>query len=133
MTTYQTILDRHQVAIPAHLEAQAEVPVLTGPQRQGDVFILPQRHGVDDGTPIPAEGVVVVRGEAGGNTHLLTADGGATWRPVVGSQDCGVLNVPQGASAWLIHPEHGANGIGPGSYILRRQRQQADEIRLVAD
>lgn len=35
--------------------------------------------------------------------------------------------------AGVAHPEHGFSGIGAGTYEVRRQREQADEIRLVAD
>lgn len=134
MHTYSSILDRHQVEIPAHLEAQAEVPVVTGLQRQGDVIVIPQRAGKDKGTQVPPEGVAVVRGETGGNTHLLVADGKVAWRPVSGGGlDLGAVTVEEGASAFLLHPEHGAQGIGPGSFLVRRQREQADEIRMVQD
>lgn len=87
-------------------------------------------------TLVPAEGVAVVRGEAGGNTHLLVADGPVLWSPArgrTGGTALGLLTVPAGAVAYLLHPEHGANAMGPGSYLLRRQRQQADQVRVVAD
>lgn len=134
-TTYGAILGRHDVEIPAHLEAQAEVPVLTGMQRQGDLIVLPTRPGADRGAPVPAAGVAVVRGEAGGNTHLLVADGAVCWRPTQGGDrlELGSFTVPLGAVAWLLHPEHGAQGFGAGCYRVRRQREQADEIRMVAD
>lgn len=135
MHTFSSILDRHHVAIPPHLEAQAEVPVVIGLQRQGDVLVLPHRPGADKGDPVPAAGVPVVQGEAGGNTHLLVADGAVTWRPVDNRAglDLGAVTVAEGATAFLLHPEHGAQGIGPGSYLIRRQREQADEIRMVQD
>jgi len=38
-----------------------------------------------------------------------------------------------GALAELGHPEHGYNGIAPGSYEIRRQREMAEEIRMVQD
>ena len=44
-----------------------------------------------------------------------------------------LLTVPEGSIAYLAHPEHAYTGIGPGSYTLRRQREQADELRMVAD
>lgn len=132
--TYSDILDRHDIEVPTHLAASAEVPVLTGPQRQGDVIVVPTRRGKTAAALVPAEGVPVVRGEAGGNTHLLVADGPVLWGA---ASDSGVvlgsLVVPEGSTAFLLHPEHGANAIGPGSYIVRRQREQADEIRMVAD
>ena len=43
------------------------------------------------------------------------------------------LSVPDGATAWLGHPEHAYLGIGPGTYEVRRQREQAEELRVVAD
>jgi hypothetical protein len=45
----------------------------------------------------------------------------------------GVFTVTEGATAYLAHPEHGYMGIAPGTYTVRRQREQADEIRQVAD
>lgn len=135
-TTYGAVLGAHDVEIPAHLEAQATVPVLTGDQRQGDIIVLATRPGADQGSPIPAEGIAVVRGEAGGNTHLLVGDGPILWRPQTDGGDrlhLGTVTVPDGSTAYLLHPEHGAQGLAPGTYRIRRQREQADEIRMVAD
>lgn len=135
-TTYNDVLSAHGVTIPTHLEAQAAIPVLTGLQVQGDVAIVPSRPSMKQGTPVPAGGIAVVRGESGGNTHLLVAEGPVSWAPVVGNPtvlDLGVVTVPEGATAFLLHPEHGANAMGPGNYTLRRQREQADELRIVAD
>lgn len=125
--------------VPADLVDDVEIPVLIGMQRQGDVLVVPQRRGVSNGQPVPPDGIAVVRGEAGGNTHLLVnvaPDAGVvTWRPIEtrSAQDLGEIVVPEGGTAGLLHPEHGATLIGPGSYVARRQREQADEIRLVAD
>ena len=44
-----------------------------------------------------------------------------------------LLTVPVGSLAYLAHPEHAYTGIGPGTYTLRRQREKADELRMVAD
>lgn len=131
-TTHHTILAEHGVDIPAHLTAQAEVPILTGLQRQGDLLVVPARPGKPQGEPIPADGVAVVRGEAGGNTHLLVGSG--IWHPTpTAGLILGTLTVPRGAQAYLLHPEHGATGVGGGCYTVRRQREMADEIRMVAD
>lgn len=82
VTTLAEVMTPHQVAIPAHLEAQAEVHPLSGLQRQGDVLIAPMGGGKVAGlVPVPREGVAVVRGEAGGNTHLLVADGAVSFAP----------------------------------------------------
>lgn len=38
------------------------------------------------------------------------------------------------APVYLLHPEHGASGCAPGSYVVRRQREREDpHARLVAD
>ena len=136
MNTLTTLARRHNVELNEHLIADAEVPVLTGVQRQGDVLVVPTRKGAETGSPVPPEGVAVVRGENGGNTHLLVADGAVTWRavrPQRGSLALGVVTVEGGATAYLAHPEHGFMGIGAGTYRISRQREQADEIRVVAD
>ena len=117
------------------------VPVHAGRlQFQGDVAVIPadavRASGSDYPKPVPAEGVPVVRGENGGNTHLLLGDPTVTWDPSADGPtalDLGVLTVPETATAWLAHPEHGYLGVGPGRYVIRRQREQADEVRLVAD
>ena len=144
MNTTATILNRANITAPDPDLADIEVPVLTGPQRQGDVGIWPRptlgqaEHATI--TAIPQEGVPVVRGEATGNTHLLIPEHSHTiyWQPNTSRQDAdvllGILHVPAGATAWLIHTdEHGVNGIGPGTYRITGKREQADELRRVAD
>lgn len=136
-TTYGEVLEAHGVEVPRHLQADAEIPVIAGlPQRQGDVAIVPVDAAPSaGGTPIPPEGVPVVRGENGGNTHLLVGDG--TWRPVESTDPrnlvLGELVVADGAVCYLLHPEHGGQGIGGGTYTVKRKREQADEIRRIAD
>lgn len=138
MQTLSDILTRHDIPMPDELLADLIVPVIDGPQRQGDVLILPrvpltaaERAACQ---PVPREGIAVVIGEATGNTHMLDADG-----PVMfGRRDAGlvigVIEVPTGSTAYLIHTdEHGANGIAPGTYALHGKREQAAEIRRVAD
>lgn len=129
---HYSVMTDHGVAVPEHLEADAEIPLICGLQVQGDIAIVPTRPGLDTGTPVPPAGVPVVRGEAGGNTHLLVADGAVSWRPA-SDVELGTVTVDDGAAAYLLHPEHGANGLAPGTYRLRRQREQADQIRTVAD
>jgi len=126
------------VEVDEHHERQAEIPVLAGLQFQGDVAVVPSSaHVVEAHTAVPKAGVPVVRGENGGNTHLLLAAGDGVRFDLAsqqrGSLALGLLTVPAGASAYLAHPEHAYTGIAPGTYELRRQREQADEIRLVAD
>lgn len=137
-STLADLIDRHGVDVLTHLDRQVTVPVLAGVQFQGDVAVIPTPAGkAVPAMGVPAMGVPVVRGEAGGNTHLLLAEGpGVTWAPADPGPtdlDLGTLTVPEGAVAWLAHPEHAYSGIAPGTYTLRRQREQADEIRLVQD
>ena len=74
------------------------------------------------------------------------ADAGSCWW-TAGIRDRGGLAlglVETSAVACLIHPEHGGTGIAPGSYVVRRQREndartsrsgtgQGYGYRLVAD
>lgn len=119
-----------------HLEAEAEVPVLGGLQAQGDLFIVPVAApgSLNGDNAVPPEGVAVIAAVDGGHEHRLFAGtpGTAFWRPSDrAGQDIGQLVCTE--PAYVLHPEHGATGIAPGSYRLRRQREQADEGRLVAD
>jgi len=74
--TFEQALSRIGVSIPAHLIADAEVPILDTPQPQGDLLIMPNHldpfdaESVDLG-PLPDEGIQVVTSEATGNTHWL--------------------------------------------------------------
>jgi hypothetical protein len=134
MATFADLLTPHNIDIPEGLTADTEIPVLAGPQRQGDVAIIPRpalghaEHA--SAQPVPIDGITVVRGEtAGGNAHILLADGPCTWTPHAaraGDVLLGVLNVSEGE-------EHGANAVGPGTYRLVGKREQADELRRVAD
>ena len=132
------LIDQHGIDVLTHLDLEVTVPVLNGMQRQGDVLVLPaaEAAGLVAETPVPAAGVPVVRGENGGNTHALVADGPVFCDLRTASTSdltLAVLTVPEGSTAYLAHPEHGYSGIGPGSYVLRRQREQAEITRLVAD
>lgn len=141
MTTLIDLLRPFGVA-PIPGAEELEVPVLGGPQRQGDVFWFPATAPSAAGTPVPAAGLAVVSGETtGGNSHVLQPDAGCVvlWQsgpvwagdgPVV----LGWLTVPEGAAAWLVHTdEHGANGIAAGRYEFRGKREAGEEVRRVAD
>jgi hypothetical protein len=112
-----------------------EIPVLGGVQRQGDVLVRPAKVTAE--TAVPAAGTPVVRGENGGNTHAIYPADGPVFCDVqagsAGDLRVAVLSVPEGSTAYLGHPEHGYMGIAPGSYEIRRQREQAEEMRMVAD
>jgi hypothetical protein len=154
--TLAQLITTHQIDVLDHLDRQVNIPTLTGPQRQGDVFIIPlvRDHSQDNPiggtgwhrvpgssqivqpatTPVPAAGVPVVRGENGGNTHAIVGRCFCDVKAATATNlTLAILTVPDGDVAYLAHPEHGYNGIGPGTYELRRQREQADELRLVQD
>ena len=136
--TYADALTKVGVTVPDHLVADAEVPVLTGPQAQGDLLIVPIERSTAKLQPVPDEGVQVVFGEATGNSHFLhrgfESPGVLYGRVSDGSQCIAVVVVPEGQSAQLIHTdEHGANAMGPGMYGIHEKREQADTIRRVTD
>jgi hypothetical protein len=144
MNTTRALLERADLACEVDdLIADLEVPVLTTPQRQGDVSVWSDwidgispvtDIATSDAVLVPAEGVQVVRGEATGNTHMLLADGPVRWLAVDDRIELGVLIVAAGAVAHLIHTdEHAAISIGPGSYRVRGKRERRDEIVRVAD
>lgn len=138
-TKTQDLIDRFGVEIDSHLDREIGVVVSQGLQRQGDVIVIPE--GTDgnahNGNKVQPGGIPVVRGENGGNTHLLLADGNVFYAALaeVNTRDLklGTLVVEEGATAFLAHPEHGYMGIGAGTYTIGRQREQADEARVVAD
>ena len=136
MHTYSSALSLVGVSVPAHLAADADVPVLTGPQAQGDLIVIPVSDPVDvEWETLPSNGIQVIRGEAGENTHWLHPgfdSPGVRWAPTAppprptrqAALALGHVLVPEGQSALLIHTdEHGANGIGPGCYAIHRKRQ----------
>lgn len=123
------------VSVDTEQDFDIEIPVLAGIQRQGDVLVLPAK--VEASTPVPAGGTAVVRSENGGNTHaIFAADGPVfcdTFTPSATDLRVAVLSVPEGSTAYLGHPEHGYQGVAPGSYEIRRQREMAEQMRMVAD
>ncbi|MEU9731385.1 hypothetical protein [Streptomyces sp. NPDC048002] len=119
-----------------HLDLQAAIPVSAGLQRQGDIGLIPVAligYGPPTGAePVPAAGIPLVSAEGGGNTHLLVADGPVTWAPIdPDGPDVGCFTVPEGATAYILHPEHGAMGHAPGTYLVRRQVEA--DLRIVVD
>ncbi|MDX3190891.1 hypothetical protein PV458_20980 [Streptomyces sp. MN03-5084-2B] len=137
------LLDRTGLDVLDHLDRQVTVPVLDGLQAQGDLIVLPlalldSAPGQGYWRDLPEEGLELVRGEAGNNPHTLVADRG-TCRIGMWLNDPERLAIAAfrtTAPAWLIHPEHGATGIAPGSWFVRRQRELGAGFRkpvLVAD
>ena len=146
MLTTLTLADltaRTGLDVLGHLERQVTIPVTDGIQAQGDLLVIPvallaadppgrTRRGVSIvASPrwhaVPGAGVEVLRAGTGGNPHTLVADPG-TCRWTTGVDDpqrlaLGALRTT--GVAYLIHPEHGASGIAPGTYVIRRQRERS--------
>lgn len=133
------VLSRYEISTEGIEHLDLEVPILTGPQSQGDVFILPIADRKDRGEQVPAAGVAVVTGETtGGNAHILHAlDGECFWHAAPDAETelvQGWLTIPDGSSATLVHTaEHSVIGIGSGTFEFRRQREFQGEWRRVAD
>ncbi|HEY3924757.1 MAG TPA: hypothetical protein VGL75_09350 [Acidothermaceae bacterium] len=128
-------IEAHGVDVFDYLARDAEVPLVTRAAAQGDVFVLRVTTKAATETPITKKGVQVVRGENGGNTHSLHGDGFVDFKNDTSRANLVIctLTVPEGGQAVLAHPEHGFLEIAPGTYAISRQREQADEIRMVAD
>lgn len=131
-------ISRFDTEVLDHLDRQAAVPHITAAGIQGDVSFLHDPTLTPARTAAPAAGVPVVRGENGGNTHALYADGPVFYDRADIDDDpeathIGTLTVADGATAFLIHPEHGAMSFGAGTWRVGRQREQADVVRYVED
>jgi hypothetical protein len=126
------------------LAAEITIEVSTDDQAQGDLLVINATGQVPAATnPIPTAGVALVRGQ-GGHVHLLL--GRVLWAPQrERTQTVGTVTVPPGEVGYLAHgdgtpasalsrdADHALVTFGPGTYVVRRQREQADEITLVAD
>jgi hypothetical protein len=125
MKTLAEAIEVHGIDVDEHLDREMTIPVLTGLQAQGDVMVVPRPALTPATTAVPRGGVPVVRGEFGGHTHTLLGEGAVTFDAVPREEglDIGVLTVAEDAVAYLAHPEHAYSGIGPGTYVLRRQRE----------
>jgi hypothetical protein len=131
-------ISRFDTDVLDHLDRDAAIPHITDAGIQGDVSFLRDQAVAEATTAVPAAGVPVVRGENGGNTHALFADGAVFYdRAKVDDNPettvIGTLTVADGATAFLIHPEHGAMSFGAGTWVVGRQREQADVVAFVED
>jgi hypothetical protein len=78
-----------------------------------------------DWRPVASGGVAMVRG-AGGHHHTLAADPD-TCRWTTQVRDplrLAVAVFENTAPVYLVHPEHGASGVAPGCWLLRRQHER---------
>ncbi|WP_222871992.1 hypothetical protein [Nonomuraea sp. PA05] len=139
--TLAELTSRTGLTVLDHLEQSVSVPVLDGLQAQGDLIViplpLPDVSEWDAGwRPVPAEGIELLRGAAGGNPHTLVAEPGTCrWtRRVHDGPGLAIGVFDAVAPVYLLHPEHGGSGCAPGRYVVRRQREhEGGYARLVAD
>jgi hypothetical protein len=145
--TLASLSQQTGLAVLDHLEQSVSIPVVDGLQAQGDLIVVPlsllaSSVQVSSGwtpvnwTDVPPEGIELLRGAAGGNPHTLVADPGTCrWTPNVADSDGLAIGIFEtSAVAYLLHPEHGATGCTPGTYVIRRQREhEGRRARLVAD
>ncbi|GAA3867530.1 hypothetical protein GCM10022243_36620 [Saccharothrix violaceirubra] len=133
------LLDLTSLDVLDHVAREIAVPVVDGPHAQGDLLVLPYdlvssvvriAGGLRE---VPRAGVELVRGAAGGNPHTLTADENSTrWTPGVHDPlGLAVAYLENATPAYLIHPEHGATGLAPGRWLVRRQREYVPLRRRV--
>jgi len=131
-------LNKFDTDVLEHLDRDAAIPHITAAGIQGDVSFLLDNTRPAATTAVPAAGVPVVRGENGGNTHALFADGGTVYFDAKATGDpedtvIGTMTVPDGSTGFLLHPEHGAMSFGVGTWLVGRQREQADIVEFVRD
>src|ERR1700744_3759646 len=111
MAVLKDVLDRAAVSIDGVLDAQIDVPILTGAQRQGDVIWIPRPNKAAATTPVPQAGVVVVRAETSTRNYhmIINWDGQCFFDASTSGGESGlilgVLTVPEGASAFVTHSE----------------------------
>ncbi|MBF8187325.1 hypothetical protein ITP53_16610 [Nonomuraea sp. K274] len=142
--TLATLSQQTGLTVLDHLEQSVSIPVVDGLQAQGDLIVIPH-HVIDElvtlwpnapWSDVPPEGVELLRGAAGGNPHTLVAEPGACrWTTRVMDTDRLAIGMFQASAVvYLLHPEHGASGCAPGTYVVRRQREsEGRRSRLVAD
>jgi hypothetical protein len=124
--TYRQALALSDVELPAHLIADAEVPILAGPQAQGDLLVVPWVDAPDDlagalrlanrraglrmerdPRAVPDRGVRVVGGVAG-NAHVLHRgfdSPGVVYAPVSGLRFYRELGIGELAVGCVIVPD----------------------------
>jgi hypothetical protein len=134
------LLDRNDLDVLDHLERQITIPVLDGPQAQGDVIVLPLAmvSTVEAGSWahwywVPEGGVELVRGVAGNNPHTLVADPHTCelTSAVRDPLQLGIALFRNTEPVYLIHPEHGGSGVAPGTWLVRRQQEAGFRRRML--
>lgn len=107
-----------------------------GAMRQGDVIIIPcdPTQITKAHKPESLEGgrIVLAHGEVTGHAHAIRKPGPAMCLLRAEGISDRVLSLD--TDALLEHEEHGAIALGPGTYIVRQQREwTGEDERQVAD
>lgn len=137
MATLQALAERFGYEDLAVAFPEIDIPVLTSTQRQGDILVLPHQLPARWPRTGPTSldgGVVIARSEVSSHTHALYGDGQVFLIDDMSPQRArwwqrsenalAWLNVPFGGEAFLMHSdEHGALGVGPGTYLILRQQE----------
>jgi hypothetical protein len=137
--TLVELIKRHGFDVLEHLDRDAQIPVHSGLQAQGDLLIIPVQDpplpaGKDKGSLVPAEGIAVIKSVGGGHEHrLFAAAPGTVHIYLYSGASTRIAYIEVTEPAFIAHPEHDWIGIAPGAYLLRRQRELAEEERRVAD
>jgi hypothetical protein len=132
MATLAELTSTYGVDVLEYLDRQADIPVLSGPQIQGDVSFLPVTTAPAT-TPVPAGGVVLAAGREGHAHRLMPGAFFDRAQSRDGSLVIGTMTVPDGAEGYVAHDEHGYTGFAPGTYQVGGQREYAGEWQRVAD
>lgn len=136
MNTIELLKNQFPVGDLEHLMSDAEIPVLTGPNSQGDLSWYPINTDkkIADLEAIPANGKVVLEGN-NGHPHTLFSMTGECFISISPSQGqlLGTVVIPEGSVLLVGHNEHGYNAVGAGTYLFNRSREMREEIELLAD
>ena len=130
--TLGELIARHGLDVPGHLDRDAPVPVHPGLQAQGGLLVIPVQDPpfpAGNGMPVPASGIAV-RAGSGHEHRLFAGTPGTTRIHLYSGVSTRIASIEVTEPAFIAHPEHACIGIAPGSYLLRRQRELAEEERL---
>ncbi|MFL6141301.1 MAG: hypothetical protein ACJ72N_05430 [Labedaea sp.] len=126
--------DLHLYDLPSSAGVRRPGCCFDGLQPQGDLIVIPLTMiGTVTTSPwgrwrtVAPTGVELVRGAAGNNPHTLIAGARDTCRWTTDWRDPTLLGIAvfsNSAPAYLLHPEHGASGVAPGTWLVRRQQER---------
>lgn len=138
LDTLETAAGRRCYDHVRDLFADAEIPVMTAVQAQGDVLAVPvTRTPGPDAVDVAAAGVDVIAPADGGHAHTLVApDGGCRvrLRSPESADDLVIAMIDATEPVFLLHTEHGGTGLAAGCWEIRGQREfDAARARRVAD